>query len=77
MFAKTIQKADSVRHYSIERTTAGWEVRTEQNSEAVRRVCYQDWHRVERALRVFILEVDSLQQDGWTAVKPDEAPMCT
>ena len=73
MFAKTIRKADYVRHYSIQRTAAGWEVRTEQNSEAVRRVCYQDWHRVERALRVFILEVDSLEQDGWTAVSADPA----
>ena len=77
MFAKTIQKADYVRHYSIQRTTAGWEVRTEQNSEAVRRVCYQDWHRVERALRVFILEVDSLEQDGWTAVNADQASIGT
>ena len=77
MFAKTIQKADYVRHYSIQRTSVGWEVRTEQNSEAVRQVCYQDWHRVERALRVFILEVDSLEQDGWTAVNVDQAPMET
>ena len=50
-FVKSLQKADHIRRYSIQPTSAGWEVREEQDSEILRHSFYQDWHRVERALR--------------------------
>jgi hypothetical protein len=64
-FQKSLRKADHVRHYSIQTTPSGWEVRAEQDSHIVRQMRYDDWHRVERARRVFALELDSLRENGW------------
>jgi hypothetical protein len=67
-FSKSIRKADKVRRYTIQTTSAGWEVRQEQNSEVVREARYHDWHRVERAQRAFMIEMRSLSEEGWTEV---------
>jgi hypothetical protein len=68
-FAKSIKKADHVRHYSIRPTNTGWEVREEQDSQVVRQACYQDWHRVEHARRAFVLELSNLREEGWQEVQ--------
>jgi hypothetical protein len=66
MFAKELTQAGHTRRFSItEAGGFGWEVREEQDSQLVRSVCYTDWHRVERALTVFTLEVRALEQAGW------------
>jgi hypothetical protein len=65
-FVKSVRKADHVRRYTIQPTLSGWEVRTEQDSESIRHACYTDWHRVELARRVMVLELDSLQRAGWS-----------
>ncbi len=65
MFTRSLRNADRTRRYSISATPAGWEVREEQDSQVVRRVEYQDWHRVERARRSFGLEVRELEAAGW------------
>ncbi len=43
----------------------GWEVRVEEDSTVVRRVCYTDWHRVELASSAIAEQVASLEQVGW------------
>jgi hypothetical protein len=65
MFAKSIQKADHIRRYTIKSTHTGWEVRQEQDSKVVHQACYHDWHRVERARRAFAIEVSALREQGW------------
>jgi hypothetical protein len=65
MFTRSLRNADHTRRYAIVETPAGWEVRQEQDSQVVRRVEYQDWHRVERARRSFGLEVSELEAAGW------------
>jgi hypothetical protein len=65
-FSMSLRKADHVRRYTIQPTPAGWEVRTEHNSKSVRRACYTDWHRVEFARRVMVMEAASLEQAGWS-----------
>ena len=40
-------------------------MREERDSEVVKRVKYQDWHRVERARRSIAIEMDQLQDAGW------------
>ena len=35
------------------------------DSRIIRKARYDDWHRVERALMTFKLEVVSLEQAGW------------
>jgi len=65
-FVRSLRKADHIRRYSIQATSAGWEVREEQDSEIVRHSYYQDWHRVERALRSFSLKLNVLREEGWS-----------
>lgn len=65
-FDKSLRKAEHVRRYTIQPTTAGWEVRKEHNSKSVHHACYHDWHRVEFARRVMVLEVAALEEAGWS-----------
>ncbi len=64
-----LEKAQHVRRYSIQTTSRGWEVKQEQDSQVVRQTCYQDWHRVERARRAFVIEMINLRQEGWQDVQ--------
>jgi hypothetical protein len=65
MFAKSLRYQEQTRRYLISVTETGWEVREERDSEIVRKVHYQDWHRVERARRSISIELDDLQKQGW------------
>ena len=67
-FAKSLRKADHTRHYSIRAANSGWEVREEQDSQVVRQKQYYDWHRVERARRMFAIKLDLLREQGWQDV---------
>ena len=67
-FVKNLQKETHTRRYSIRTTESGWEVREEQDQEILRRSCYQDWHRVERARLRFTLKLDVLREQGWREV---------
>ena len=65
MFSISLRNADHTRKYSIAPLSpAGWEVTLEQEGELTRHV-YHDWHRVERAMALFQLEVGQLTQRGW------------
>jgi hypothetical protein len=66
MYARTLRKAEQERRFSIsEAGSAGWEVRDERDSEVVKRVLYDDWHRVERARMTFAHEAETLKDAGW------------
>ena len=66
MFAKVLMHAGHTRGFSVsDLGQEGWEVRIEQDSDVIRRRCYTDWHRVERALRVIAVEVERLRETGW------------
>jgi hypothetical protein len=65
MFARALHKDQHKKRFSIVQTGRFWEVLEEQDSLVVRRMVYDDWHRVERAKRVFTQEVASLCQAGW------------
>jgi hypothetical protein len=66
MFAKELKQAGHTRRFSIsDAGSEGWEVRVEQDSEVVRRVCYTDWHRVERAVLLLSRQVSELEDKGW------------
>ena len=67
MFARELRQAGHTRRFIIHvRGTEGWEVREEQDEEILRRICYTDWHRVERALQVFTIRIGDLQATGWS-----------
>jgi hypothetical protein len=66
MFAKELRQEGHTRKFSIkERGRDGWEVREEQDDRVLKQVCYTDWHRVERALTIFNLQIDELETRGW------------
>ena len=68
-FVKTLRNADRTLRYTIQTTqSGGWVVREEQDSKVVRQVHYQDWHRVERARRVFAIKSDNLCAEGWREI---------
>ena len=70
MFVKELTQAGHRRRFSIsDRRESGWEVRDVQDEQVLKQVCYTDWHRVERALQIFTLVIDDLEERGWqTAV---------
>ena len=64
-FSKTLRKAEHVRHYTIRSIDSGWEVRAEQDSTSLHNARYDDWHRVERAQRRMLEELENLTSAGW------------
>ena len=65
MFARALHNAQHERRFTIVQTGRFWEVLEEQDSLVVRRVVYDDWHRVERARRAFSREAEALRELGW------------
>jgi hypothetical protein len=76
MFAKELRRGDHTRKFSIrDAGTSGWEVRDEQEDRVLKHVHYSDWHRVERALNMFSLQIDDLESNGWSAAPLEAAPI--
>lgn len=68
MFAKELHQEGHTRKFSIiDRGRDGWEVREEQDDRVLKQIRYTDWHRVERALSVFHLQIGELEGLGWSA----------
>lgn len=65
MFSKSLRNQEHTLRFSIDATHTGWEVREERDSQVVKKVQYQDWHRVERARRSISIELDALRSRGW------------
>jgi hypothetical protein len=69
MFRRVLQKQQREKRFSIVQTGRSWEVLEEQDQKVLRRVQYDDWHRVERARRVFSLEAEALREAGWVEIE--------
>jgi hypothetical protein len=68
MFSKELRQAGHVRKFSItDRGGDGWEVRDVHDDRVLKHVCYTDWHRVERALNMFHIQIDDLESRGWAS----------
>jgi hypothetical protein len=66
MFEMRLRHGGHTRHYSITSSDdSGWEVRLQEDQTVRRYNRYRDWHRVERALVQFELEVLELRELGW------------
>jgi hypothetical protein len=66
MFDQSISQGGHTRRFRIrEADSLGWEVSEEQDSQIVRNIVYDDWHRVERARLVFRAEIALLEKSGW------------
>ena len=72
MFDLRLQRAQHSKRYSIvSAEPSGWLVSFEEDLSLRRHNYYHDWHRVERALALFRLEVMNLQQSGWEVASND------
>jgi len=49
---------------------SGWELTLTEDLQPTRRVHFEDWHRVERALQSLQLEVLQLTAKGWRVEQP-------
>ena len=68
MFSKELRFAGHVKRFLISGIGRdGWEVREEQDERVIKQIRYTDWHRVERALSMFNLEIGELEDQGWVA----------
>ena len=53
MLTRVFTHAGHTDRFTVTRSQSGWDVREERDNNVVRKVSYQDWHRVERAMQVF------------------------
>jgi hypothetical protein len=65
MFSRERVESGHTLRFTITKGPVGWDVREERDREVVREVTYTDWHRVERAMRVF--ELGGLSEAEHTA----------
>jgi hypothetical protein len=65
MFQKKLTHHGHTTQFSVTEGGEGWEVRVEEDSRLIRRACYTDWHRVERAVSKMASEVSELERSGW------------
>ena len=66
MFTKELHQEGHTKKFSVsERRADGWEIRTEEDDRVLKQAVYSDWHRVERAVSMFNLQIDELESRGW------------
>jgi hypothetical protein len=65
MFEKQLTNHGHITKFSVTEGGEGWEVRVEEDSRLIRRACYTDWHRVERAVLKMTSEASELERSGW------------
>ena len=66
MFSIALRHDQHTREYAVSPSqTSGWELTLQEDLEHTRRVHFEDWHRLERAVAVVRLEVRDLTERGW------------
>jgi hypothetical protein len=66
MFCIALRHQQHTREYAVSASQpSGWELTLQEDLERTRRVHFEDWHRVERAVAVVKLEVEDLTARGW------------
>lgn len=66
MFSIALRHEDHTREYAVSASPhSGWELTLQEDLERTRRVHFEDWHRVERAVAVVKREVEDLTARGW------------
>ena len=66
MFSIALRNDQHTREYAVSPSqTSGWELTLQEDLERTRRVHFEDWHRLERAVAVVRLEVRDLTERGW------------
>ena len=66
VFSRDLTDGSHHRRFAVERAPElGWQVREESDAEVIRQTTYDDWHRVELAIRGFTIAAAELTRQGW------------
>ncbi len=66
MFSIALRHEQHTRQYAVSASQpSGWELTLQEDLERIKRVHFEDWHRVERAVAVVRLEIEELTSRGW------------
>ena len=65
MYQKSLRHAGHTRWFEIREAGGVWEAQARHDDQVVKQARYDDWHRVERTLYSFSIEVSNLEQAGW------------
>jgi hypothetical protein len=66
MFSIALRHEQHTRQYAVSASQpSGWELTLQEDLERTKRVHFEDWHRVERAVAVVRLEIEELTSRGW------------
>ena len=66
MYTRLLLKSTHAKKFTVRcDDTAGWEISEEEDSRVVVCVRYRDWHRVERAMKLFATKATWLVKNGW------------
>jgi len=66
VFSRNLTDGSHTRGFHVDKSPAeGWRVKDERDTEVIRQVTYDDWHRVELAIRGFSVEAAQLTRNGW------------
>ena len=69
MFSIALRHDEHTRKYRVTASQqSGWELTLTEDTKPTRQVHYDDWHRVERAMLTWQLEIDQLTEKGWQVV---------
>jgi hypothetical protein len=55
MVSPQVFEAAGARRLTVTTTSEGWKLREEEGPKTVRATTFTDWHRVERAVALFLL----------------------
>ncbi len=64
MWMLEMRSEGQTRRLTVNRSERGWQMTEEQDAHVVRDVTYTDWHRVERAIKVFERAADPVSSDA-------------
>ena len=67
MYEKNLRQAGHTRRFAIREAGGLWEAQMQHDDVIVQRVRYDDWHRVERTMVRFAIEISTLERSGWVA----------
>jgi hypothetical protein len=66
MFSIALRHEQHTRQYAVSASQpSGWELTLQEDLERTKRVHFEDWHRVERAVAAVRLEIEELTSRGW------------
>jgi hypothetical protein len=66
MFSIARRHEQHTRQYAVSASQpSGWELTLQEDLERTKRVHFEDWHRVERAVAAVRLEIEELTSRGW------------